>query len=154
MKFKFLITFLLIGFQFVTSQNKEKDNLNEINKNEYPNKIFGKWARLNFNPELGEYNHSEELYNFKSNNTLEILKNNVVNETYSYEISLTDNYQNIFISTQIGKPLVILKLVDNEDKDFVDIYSIKILYNSAGNLVLGMEFPGRTYNHITLEKIQ
>ena len=146
--------FLLVGFQFVSSQTKEKNNSNEINKNEYPNRIFGKWVRLNFNAELGEYSHSEELYNFKSNNTLEILKNNVVSETYSYELTFTDNYQNIFTSTQIDKQLVILKLVDNEDTDFVDIYSIKILYNNTGNLVLGMEFPGRTYNHITLEKIQ
>ena len=35
MKFKFLITLLLVGFQFVNSQSKEKNNLNEINRNGY-----------------------------------------------------------------------------------------------------------------------
>lgn len=124
----------------------------EINKNDYSNKILGEWILLNFDAESGDYSQSQILYNFKTNNTLEILDNNVLKGTYTYEIILTNNYQNIFVSTKSDKQLAILKVVDKEDSDYVDIYSIKILYNNANKLIIGMEFSGGTYNHMTLEK--
>ncbi|MFC5979178.1 hypothetical protein [Flavobacterium salmonis] len=124
----------------------------EINKNEYSNKILGEWIQLNFDAESGDYSKSQILYNFKTNNTLEIIDNNILKGNYNYEIILTNNYQNIFVSTTNDKQLAVLKIVDKEDSDYVDVYSIKILYNDAIKLIIGMEFPGATYNHMTLEK--
>lgn len=124
----------------------------EINKNDYSNKILGEWIQLNFDAESGDYSQSQILYNFKSNNTLEILDNNVLKGTYSYEIILTNNYQNIFVSTKPNKQLAILKAIDKEDSDYIDVYSIKILYNDSNKLIMGMEFPRGRYNNMTLEK--
>lgn len=124
----------------------------EINKTEYSNKILGEWIQLNFDAESGDYSQSQILYYFKNNNTLEILDNNVLRGTYTYEIILTSNYQNIFVSTQSDNQLAILKVVDKEDSDYVDVYSVTILYNDANKLIIGMEFPGGRYNHMNFIK--
>lgn len=45
-----------------------------------------------------------------------------------------------------------MKAIDKEDNDYVDVYSIKMIYNDSNKLIMGMEFPRGTYNNMTLEK--
>jgi predicted aldo/keto reductase-like oxidoreductase len=113
---------------------------------------LGEWIQLNFDAESGDYSQSQIVYNFNSNNTLEIFYNNVLKATYTYEIILTTNYPNIFVSTKDNKQLAVLKAIDKEDNDYVDVYSIKMIYNDSNKLIMGMEFPRGTYNNMTLEK--
>lgn len=124
----------------------------EIDKQDYSNKVLGEWIQLNFDAESGDYSQSQIVYNFNSNNTLEIFYNNVLKATYTYEIILTTNYQNIFVSTKDNKQLAVLKAIDKEDNDYVDVYSIKMIYNDSNKLIMGMEFPRGSYNNMTLEK--
>lgn len=124
----------------------------EIDKQDYSNKVLGEWIQLNFDAESGDYSQSQIVYNFNSNNTLEIFYNNVLKATYTYEIILTTNYQNIFVSTKDNKQLAVLKAIDKEDNDYVDVYSIKMIYNDSNKLIMDMEFPRGSYNNMTLEK--
>ena len=141
--------FLILCFIFISTNQLVAQ---EINVNEYSSKIIGQWELLNFDAKEGEYSISNTIYRFKNNNFLEIVENNKVIQTLTYQVILTNNYQNIFISTRENLKLAILKTIDVDDSDFEDSYSMNILYNDTHKLILGLEFPGGRYTSMTLRK--
>lgn len=81
-----LLIMMVFTFQYSSAQ--------DINVNEFPNKILGKWQQMLYDTTLEDYVSSEYYYLFKENNVLEEYKGSMLTGTLNYEISFSENYSN------------------------------------------------------------
>lgn len=124
MKNKFLLIIITVfTIQYSSAQ--------DINVNDFPNKILGKWMHRLYDKTLANYVDSEYYYVFKVNNILEEYEGNVMTGTFTYKISFSENYSN-------GRTIKIadIKITDPDDDSYEYQLDINKAQDSSMNLTL------------------